>query len=53
MSAAMAVFEFSLLPNMCEGARLKTDPDSPLTFGQIENREKFMQKNLRLTKRYK
>lgn len=40
MSAAMAVFEFSLLPNMCDGARLKTDPESPLTYGQIEKRQR-------------
>lgn len=31
MSAAIAELGFSLLPNMWEGARLKTDPDSPLT----------------------
>ncbi|TNN59496.1 hypothetical protein EYF80_030311 [Liparis tanakae] len=31
MSAAMAELGFSLLPNMWEGARLKTDPGRPLT----------------------
>lgn len=31
MSAAIAEFGLSLLPNMCEGARLKTDPGRPLT----------------------
>lgn len=54
MSAAMAVFEFSLLPNMCDGARLKTDPESPLTYGQIEKKtEKCMYTKLRLTEHYK
>lgn len=31
MSAAAAELGFSLLPNMWEGARLKTDPGIPLT----------------------
>lgn len=31
MSAAMAELGFNLLPNMWEGAMLKTDPGKPLT----------------------
>jgi len=34
MIAAMAELGFSLLPNMWEGARLKTDPGRPLTCRQ-------------------
>lgn len=49
MSAAMAEFEFSLLPNMCEGARLKTDPDSPLTCGQMGEGERIMEMRPRST----
>lgn len=40
MSAAMAELGFSLLPNMCEGARLKTEPGRPLTCEEAKVKER-------------
>lgn len=45
----MAEFEFSLFPNMCEEARLKTDPDSPLTCGKMDKRERENYRNVHKT----